>query len=91
MANETATITVGTGAWVQIALAGQQALITPRNPGYTFWVRFSILDPGTDVTTGHKYFAKDDIPNAVLGGTNTDNIWIRLVRGEDQLVEVTVL
>lgn len=91
MANETATVTIGTGSWIQVSLAGEQTLITPRNPGFTFWVRYSILNPGSDVTTGHKFFSKDDIPNAILGGTNTDNTWVRLVRGEDQQVEVTVL
>lgn len=91
MANETATITVNEAAWVQAALAGQQVLITPHNPGFTFLVLFSTLNPGSSKKEGHKYFAKDDIPNAVLGGTSTDNIWLRLVNGTEQEVEATVL
>jgi len=91
MANETNDITVGTSAWVQVSLAGQQALVTPVNPGFTYLVRYSTLQPLSSVITGHKFFAKDHIPNAVIGGTNTDNGWMRLLNGADQKIEVTIL
>ena len=91
MANETNTILVDASSWTQIGAAGEQILITPKNPGYSFWIRFSALNPGADITVGHKFISKEDVPNAVVGGANTDNIYIRLVSGYEQEIFITVL
>lgn len=91
MAESTTTVTVKDYEWTQIASAGVQVLATPVIPGYSFLVRYSATNPGSDVRTGHKFFAKDDIPNAIIGSTNTEAIWMRLVNGDDQQIEVTAL
>jgi hypothetical protein len=91
MANVTTTVSVNATGWTQISLAGEQTIITPQKPGFTFLIRYSTADPGTIVKTGHKFFAKDHIPNAITGGTNTDNTWMRLLNGSPQNVEVTKL
>lgn len=87
----TTNITVTSAAWVQAGSAGEQVLITPVNPDHSYLVRYKNTDPGVDITTGHIFYRKDDIPNAVLGSANTEAPWIRLVTGADQVVILTVL
>jgi len=87
----TTEVTVTSAAWVQVGAAGEQVLITPVNPDHSYLVRYKNTDPGADVTTGHIFYRKDDIPNAILGSPNTEAPWIRLVTGSDQVAILTVL
>ena len=89
--SETQTVIALSAEWVQIGDAAQQVLITPGNPGHSFLIRYAAAQPASGVMSGHKYFAKDDIPNAILGSANTDRIWIRLIGAGTENIEVTVL
>jgi len=87
----TQIVNISSASWTQVSDAGVQSILTPLVPNKTYLVRYSDTQPTAIENTGHKFFAKDDSPNALVGSANTEICWMKLVSGTAQDVLVSPL
>lgn len=90
MANQTATINLITGQWIQVAAAGEQAVVTPKTPTARILLRYATTQPAAGIVIGHIFNNAGEVTSVIIGSENTDNAWMRPFV-DDIDVEVTIL
>ena len=84
--NATGSITITKTAWVQLAAAGEQFLLTPppKSKTYIIWHTFAVAQPSSSIILpAHRYIQSEPSEGFVAGSIATAACWGKLAPNSD--------